>query len=361
MKSEYSYSNRRLRVRVGDDILNDVAHEVFLAGGTRALILTMPSRTLRQYAEMLLEALGERGGGIFDQALPHVPRGAIEAAKDAMKAAGADCCITLGGGSATGLGKALALEAEAHLPVIAVATTYAGSEATSIWGISENGRKATGRDDRVAPTTILYIPAWTSGLPVDLSTTSGINAVAHCVEALYAVDASPMTTLLAEEGVRAMAHALPRIKANPKDPEARAEALWGAHLAGRALDSASMALHHKLCHVIGGTFQMAHAATHTVILPYATAYNAPAAPEAMRAVARALGRDDREAAMGLFELNRALEVPPSLEAIGFKEAYITQTVDEVLQKTYPNPRPIEKDGLIKLLTDAFHGNPPGEY
>lgn len=194
-----------------------------------------------------------------------------------------------------------------------------------------------------------------------MSATSGLNAIAHCVEALYAADASPMTRLLAEEGTRAICNALPRITENPGDLDARAEALWGAHLAGRALDSASMGLHHKLCHVLGGSFQLPHAATHAVVLPYATAYNAPGAPEAMRAIARALGRDDDQAALGLFEMNRALGVPPSLEAIGLKAENIERAIAEVLQKTYPNPRPIRAEGLRALLTDALQGNPPGAY
>ncbi|MEO1270221.1 MAG: maleylacetate reductase, partial [Myxococcota bacterium] len=312
----FQHEERRLRVRLGDDALDGLLDELEMLGCSRAWVVMTPGRAA--YGEQVQEILSERCVGVFTGAVQHVPRSAIVAAQRALEACGADCCIAVGGGSPIGLAKALALESSVPLPIIAIPTTYSGSEATTIWGLTEGGRKITGRDPRVAPTVILYIPSWTVGLPAGLSAASGVNAMAHCVEALYAADANPMTQLMAAEGVRALSQALPGIQRSPSDLGARGRALWGAFLAGRALDGASMGVHHKLCHVLGGSCGLPHARTHAVVLPYAIAYNAPATPEAMTTLRTALGDAQQPAATQLYRLNQALAVPSSLSALGLK-------------------------------------------
>jgi maleylacetate reductase len=230
---------------------------------------------------------------------------------------------------------------------------------TSIWGLTDEGQKQTGRDERVAPRTVLYVPKFTTSLPPEVSGPSGMNAMAHCVEALWAVDRNPVGSLLAEEGIRALAEHLPQVVEAPGDLDARAGALYGAHLAGRALDGASMALHHKLCLVLGGTFGLPHGPTHAVLLPYAVSYNAPGAPGAATRIARALGADD--AAQGLYDLNRALDIPPSLEAIGLEEEHIDQAADEAVQNRYSNPREVTREGVRAVFKDAFEGRRPRSH
>ena len=203
----------------------------------------------------------------------------IEVARDAREFArsrGADCAVAVGGGSTVGLGKAIALESS--LPILAIPTTYAGSEMTPIYGVTENGLKRTGTDPRVLPRTVLYDPQLSLSLPVDLSVASGINAMAHAAEGLYAVDANPVMSLMAEEGIAALARGLPGLRRDAADPRARGDALYGAWLCGTVLGNVGMALHHKLCHTLGGSFNLPHAQTHAIILPHALAYNTAAAP-----------------------------------------------------------------------------------
>jgi alcohol dehydrogenase class IV len=237
-----------------------------------------------------------------------------------------------------------------------VPTTYAGSEATPILGQTEGGRKTTLRDLRVVPNVIVYDVALTLTLPVALSATSGINAIAHAVEALYAQDTNPVTTGLAEQGIGALARALPRIVADARDVAARADALFGAWTCGTVLGQVGMALHHKLCHVLGGTFDLPHAETHTVVLPYAAAYNAAAAPEAMARVARLLGAET--APEGLRALAAALGTPTALRDLGMPEDGIDRAADLAVADPYWNPRPLEREALRDLLAHAHAGRWP---
>jgi maleylacetate reductase len=349
---QFVYASHPGRVVFGAGSLAHLGREIELLGARRALVLSTPEQ--RASAEDIARRLGERCAGVFDRAVMHVP---IETAREARAEAarlGADCAVAIGGGSTTGLGKAIALESA--LPILAIPTTYAGSEMTTIYGITEDGLKKTGRDARVLPRTVLYDPELTLGLPTGLSATSGMNAIAHAVEALYAVDANPVISLIAEEGIRALATGLPRVLEAPTDIDARSNALYGAWLCGIALNGCAMALHHKLCHTLGGSFNLPHAETHTVVLPHATAYNAKAAPEAMARIARALGADD--AARGLFDLERRLGTPMSLAAIGMPADGLDRAADIAVSAPYPNPRPLERAAIRALLEDAFHGRPP---
>lgn len=348
----FVYVAQPARVVFGQGALARLPQEIEALGARKALVLSTPEQ--RASAEMVAQLLGGRAAGIFDRAVMHVP---IETARQAREIAhqlGADCAVAIGGGSTTGLGKAIAMES--GLPIVAIPTTYAGSEMTPIYGITEAGLKKTGRDPRVLPRTVIYDPELSLGLPVSMSVTSGINAIAHAAEGLYAHDANPVMSLMAQEGIAALARALPRIRQQGRDVEARSDALYGAWLCGTVLGHVGMALHHKLCHTLGGTFNLPHAETHTIVLPHVLAYNAEAAPQAMQRIAQALG--SRSAPQGVYDLARDNGAPVALRDIGMKEADLQQVCDLALQNQYPNPRPLERQALMQLLRDAWAGERP---
>ena len=348
----FVYSASPSRIVFGADSIDQLPAEIERLGAQRALVLCTPNQ--REQAQAIADRLGGRVAWIFDEAAMHVP---IETARKARALASelkADCALAVGGGSTVGLGKAIALES--GLPSIAVPTTYAGSEATPIYGITEQGLKKTGRDARVLPRVVIYDPKLTLSLPLELSVTSAINAMAHAAEGLYAHDGNPVISLMAEEGIRACAASLQPLRENPRDLPARSQALYGAWLCGTVLGAVSMGLHHKLCHTLGGTFDLPHAQVHTVVLPHALAYNAGAAPQAMARIARALGVAD--AAMGFFELARAHGAAVSLKAIGMPADGLEQAARLAVSNQYPNPRPLEETALRALLDRAWEGAPP---
>jgi maleylacetate reductase len=353
--NRFTWTGQPGRVVFGAGTRATLADEVERLGARRALVLSTPEQ--RASAESIAATLGARSAGVFDRATMHVPMAVAVAAREHAAAVGADCCVAVGGGSTIGLGKAIALTSA--LPIIAVPTTYAGSEMTAIYGLTEGGVKKTGRDPRVLPRTVVYDPELLATLPASVAATSGLNAIAHCVEALYAIDANPVVSLMAEEGIRAIAASLARAAAAPVDLAARGDVLYGAWLAGAALNGVSMAIHHKLCHTLGGAFDLPHADTHTVILPYATAYNRDAAPEAMARVRRALGAyDDGDAATALRALGRAVGAPATLRDIGMPADGLDRAADLAVHNPYWNPRPIDRDAVRDLLQRAFDGAPP---
>lgn len=351
MKS-FIYTAQASRVIFGVGSLDSLEREVAQVGAQRALILSTPDG--RSRAEDVASRLGNRAAGIFAEAVMHVPIESARAARDKAAKLGADCAVAIGGGSTTGLAKAIALESA--LPIIAIPTTYAGSEMTSIYGLTENGIKRTGRDPRVLPRTVIYDPALTTSLPAALSVASGMNAIAHAVEGLYAQDANPVISLLAEEGTRSMALGLRRVVSVPNDLEVRSDCLYGAWLCGIVLGSVGIALHHKLCHTLGGSFNLPHAETHAVVLPHAVAYNAPAAPEAMQRICRALGAES--AAAGLFDLGKMLGVPQSLRALGLEAHDLDRAADLAMSNPYWNPRPLSRAEIRGLLEQAYEGERP---
>ncbi|HET6439223.1 MAG TPA: maleylacetate reductase [Anaeromyxobacter sp.] len=340
------------RVVFGEGSVACLPEELDRLGVRRALVLSTPGR--RVLAAELAARLGARVVGIFDGAMVHVPAEVAERARRAAAEARADGCLAIGGGSTIGLGKAIALDP--GLPLAAIPTTFSGSEATPIYGVTEGGIKRTGRHVRVLPRLIIYDPVVARSLPATVAGPSGLNAIAHCVEALYARDGSPVVSLLAEEGIRVLAAALPRLVADQDGLEAMGDALYGAWLAGACLGAAGMALHHKLCHTLGGSFGLPHAETHAVLLPHVAAYNAPATPETMARVARALGAAD--AAGALFDLGRALGVPASLAEIGMPAAALERASRLATESPYWNPRPVDREAVLALLADAHAGRRP---
>jgi maleylacetate reductase len=347
----FVYESTPVRVVFGRGTSSSVGQEFEALGLERVLVLSTPEQ--KDQSLEIAAALGGRLAGTFHGATMHTPVNVTEDALVRMQAVQADCILAIGGGSTIGLGKALALRTD--LPQIVIPTTYAGSEMTPILGQTENGLKTTLRSPRVKPEVVIYDVDLTLSLPARPSVTSGINAIAHAAEALYARDSNPIISLMAEEAIRALGLALPAIVADVSDVDARSDALYGAWLCGICLGSAGMALHHKLCHTLGGSFDLPHAPTHTVILPYALAYNREAAPKAMSLIASALGVSD--AAEGLRALSTSLGAPTSLRAIGMAEADIGRAAELASQNAYWNPRPIEKAAIHDLLARAWVGAP----
>jgi maleylacetate reductase len=310
--------------------------------------------TSKEAADDLLERFGDWFVGTFSDVEQHVPLEAAQRAWEAARAAGADCAVTLGGGSTTGFGKAIALEM--GIPTVAIPTTYAGSEMTPIYGLTSEGRKRTGRDIRVLPRTVIYDPRLTLSLPPFLTGPSGMNALAHCVEALYAEEANPITSLMAEEGIRALVGGVPVCVAEPENLEARTEALYGAYLAGAALAVVGMALHHRICHVLGGTFGLPHGDVNSVVLPHVARFNAQAAPQALERAARAMGSDD--AATALFDLAVRMGSPTTLAELGLGESDLDRVAEISVETPMWNPRPVSLADVRGLLDEAYHGHRP---
>jgi maleylacetate reductase len=319
----------------------------------RIVVLSTPGRA--EQAREAWVALSDLAAGVFADAVMHTPVEVTDYALQVIKRTNADGIVAIGGGSAIGLGKAIALRTD--LPQIVVPTTYAGSEMTPILGETKDGVKTTQKNPKVLPEIVIYDVDLTLSLPANLSTASGINAIAHAVEALYAQDRNPLVSLMAEEGIASLHKALPRIVARPDDREARSAALYGAWLCGVCLGHVGMALHHKLCHTLGGSFNLPHAQTHTVVLPHALAYNATAVPEAVAHIARALG-GAADAAVELYELAGRLGAVRALKDLGMPENGIERAADLAVSNPYWNPTPIERDAVRALIARAWAGEPP---
>ncbi|HET7716734.1 MAG TPA: maleylacetate reductase [Bauldia sp.] len=351
MVTPFVFQGSPQRVVFGSGTIAQAGAEAQRLGIRRPLVLATPGH--RAEAEALAARLGE-GAAIFAGARMHTPIEVTEEALALARGHGSDGTVAIGGGSTIGLGKAIALRTD--FPQIAIPTTYAGSEMTDLLGETDKGEKRTRRDPKIRPETVIYDVDLTLTLPTRLSANSGMNAIAHAVEGLYARDGNPILRLMAEEGIRALAAALPLIVRDPRDRDARSDALYGAWLCGTVLGGAEVALHHKLCHVLGGAFALPHAETHAVILPHAVAYNTEAVPDAMARAARALGGNN--AAEALFDLALATGAATALRDIGMPEDGIERAADLTISNPYWNPRPLERDAILTLLRDAWHGRRP---
>jgi len=340
------------RVVFGAGTLASLAAEIENLGVSSPVLVTT-GRGARVFAEA---TAGTKlpPAGVFDRAVMHTPVEITAEALDFARAVKADGVVSFGGGSAIGLGKMLRLRLK--LPHLVIPTTYSGSEMTAVVGETADGRKRTMRDPAILPDTVIYDVDRTRDLPVPTSVTSAMNAIAHAVEAMYAQNGNPLISTVGEAAIQALVAALPQIAADPSGSEGRAGALYGAWLCGVCLNAAGMALHHKLCHELGGSFGLPHAETHTIVLPHALAYNAPAIPEAYARMQRAVG--DASPQRRLFELANVEGVPRSLRALGMPQDGIAQTVERVLKEPYWNPRPLEAAPLRELLSRAWEGAAP---
>jgi maleylacetate reductase len=352
--NNFTYNSLPGRVIFGAGSRKRLALEIEQLGCSRALILSTPGH--ESEAKKLAQQIGKLVVAHFPGAVMHTPVAVSEQAVKVARSVNADCTVAVGGGSTIGLGKAIA--SRTGLPQVVIPTTYSGSEMTPILGETENGQKSTRRTLEVLPEVVLYDPQLTFTLPVHLSVTSGINSMSHAVEALYALDRNPIISLMAEQSLRSFVQSLPAIVASPKSELARSGALFAAWLAGTCLGAVGMSLHHKLCHVLGGTFNLPHAEPHTVVLPHATAYNSQAEPEVMNTIAKAIGAES--APTGLYDFAGRLGAKRSLREIGMPENAIEKAALLATRNPYWNPRKIEPDAIHELIRRAWAGEPPAE-
>lgn len=339
------------RIIFGQGSISQVGAEVARLGRKRALVLATPFQ--RAAAEQLAASLGVAAAGVFSGAVMHTPVSVTEEALVIFKNVEADCVVSFGGGSTIGLGKAIAIRNDADQ--IIVPTTYAGSEVTPILGETEAGLKTTKSSPKILPETVIYDPELTIGLSVKMSIASGLNAMAHAVEALYAQDRNPIASLQAIEGIKALKDALPIIITTPSDITARTKALYGSWLCGTVLGTIGMALHHKLCHTLGGSFNLPHAETHAILLPHSVAYNEEAAAKELAPIGDMFGGS---AGGGLYDFAASIGAPQALRDLGLMESDLDKAADLACKNPYWNPQPIERNAIRILLQHAWAGTRP---
>jgi maleylacetate reductase len=326
-----------------------LGEEVRRLGASRVMAITSDARRVEAVLAGLPVAV------LHTDVAMHVPVEVADRARAVAAEHRVDVLVCVGGGSTTGLAKAVALTS--GLPIVAVPTTYAGSEATDVWGLTEAGRKTTGVDARVLPRSVVYDASLMRDLPISTSVASGLNALAHCVDSMWAPRVDPIDQALALEGIRALVASLPRVVADPQGLPGREQTLYAAYLAAVAFASAGSGLHHKICHVLGGMFALPHAETHAVVLPYVLALNAPAVPDLDHRMAGAF--EASSALAGLLRLRDGLGAPRSLRDLGMTEDGIPRAVQPVMEAAPPdNPTPVTAASAEALLRAAWEGKEP---
>lgn len=336
----------------GAGTLSRVAEAVEAHGARRAVVVSTPGR--QGLAQRVVSLLGDRCCGIIPEAVSQVP---IELARRGRKLAAemeADCIVSVGGGASVGLGKGIGLEYAK--PIVAIPTTYSGSEMTGFCGITIDGVKRMHKSLDMLASTVIYDPELSVGLPLDVSMASAMNALAHCVDSVYVSTISPIILSAAHEGAAVLMHAMPRVAANPSDIAARTDLLYGAYLAGAAL-TGGFAYQHGVAHTLGGSFGIAHGLSHALVLPHVASYNMRHAPGQLGRLARSMGVP----AIGpaIFDILKTVGLPTSLAEVGFREsdieraAAITVETDNGL-----NPGPVSIDDVRALLKDALEGRRP---
>jgi alcohol dehydrogenase class IV len=346
------------KVLFGSKSVTKLADEIKRSNNSSPLVLTSKGRSGIAHGQLLVKILSDASitpAAILNTAVMHTPKPVTEEALKQLKFRAADCIVSIGGGSVVGLGKALSIRT--GLKHICIPTTYSGSEMTPILGETDNGRKVTRSDPKILPDFVIYDVDLTMSLPASTCSYSGVNAMAHAVETLYAVNATPEVSKLALEAIKGLAEALPAIVQDPDDRSAREKAQHAAWLCGVCLGSSSMALHHKLCHTLGGSLGLPHAETHTIILPHAVAYNAPAIADTMEKLASVLPGSESDAIKGLNVLLEKLEVSRALKDFGMEEEDIDKATEIAMSMQYANPRAMEKDGIRELIRRAWAGEP----
>ena len=342
------------RVVFGEGSIASLGEEITRLGSKNALFCCTPGR--KNETSDLIARLDNISAGLCPIAEQYVPLPMVEEGRAIARERKADCVVSYGGGTSVGLAKAIALELE--IPVVSAVTTFSGSETTDLQAILTDGLRVGYQSDWMLPRTIIYDPETTMGVPLSIIIPSGVNAIAHGVEACYAQGTTPVNSLIAIEGIGAMASALKKITSGQDSIEARGDGLYGAWLCGTSLGSAGVALHHKFAHVLGSTFNLEHSMAHTVALPYSVAYTTAGAPEAMQKIAAALGERQNSAARALYDLNITIGAPTSLKEIGMPEEGIEKAAKMISSDPYPNPVPVEFAPIRSMIEDAWHGRPP---
>jgi len=351
---DFTYDVLAGRVVFGAGSRRGLATEAAAAGCRRALVVAGAMED--EIAAEITAVLGDLAVARFSDVAQHVPVAQAEAAIAMAGESAADSVVTVGGGSATGFGKIIARSLDVKL--IAVPTTYAGSEMTDIWGLTDGDHKQTGKDPRVKPELVVYDPELTLTLPARIAGPSGLNAMAHAVEAMYGPGANPVVSAMATEAVAALHAGLPAVVAEPESLEARSAVLYGAYLAAVCLAGSGTALHHKTCHVLGGMFNLNHGDMNAAVLGHALAYNAPAIPDCIARIAGAVGVDAAAVPAAMFDLAAAIGAPTSLEAIGMPADGLDEAARRVVTEAAANVRPPEPAGIRRMLDDAFYGRRP---
>ncbi|KAF5565086.1 ADH4-alcohol dehydrogenase IV [Fusarium phyllophilum] len=353
---DFVYNVQTNRVIFGSGSITKLPAEIKRLNVSRPLLLcTSGKRHLADQLSHIIKDASLDVAGIFPHATAHTPVSVTEQGAAFLGSVAADCVVSIGGGSVVGLGKAISIRS--GVPHISIPTTYSGSEMTPILGETQDGIKTTRSDPKILPAVVIYDVDLTLTLPPVICSTSGINAIAHAVEALYAQNSNPITSILALEGIKSLAEALPQIVESPDSKGPRDQALYGAWLCGTVLGNSSMGLHHKICHTLGGSFGLPHAETHTVMLPHSLSYNASYIPEQMTKLASVLPGSDGDALKGLGLLLGKLPVPRGLKALGLKESDIERAAQIATSNQYPNPRPLEFKWILELLRRAWAGEP----
>lgn len=349
--SDFTFAGLSTRVIFGSGTLETVGDEIARLGRKKAMILATEYQAAE--AAALSDSLGDTAVGLFTEAVMHTPVEVTEKALEAFKASGADCIVALGGGSTIGLGKAIATRTGADQ--IAIPTTYAGSEMTDVLGETADGRKTTRRDPSIRPETVIYDVDLTLTLPVSMTMTSALNAIAHSVEAFYAPDTNPIINMMSADAMRAFKAGLPLLKTDPQNKDARAQTLYGAWLCSTALGYVSMALHHKLCHTLGGSFGTPHADTHAILLPHTAGFNAVAVGDKLAPVSDVFGATP---GAGLWDFATEIGAPTKLKDLGLTEADLDRAADIAVENPYKNPRDFDRADIRTLLQNAWEGARP---
>jgi maleylacetate reductase len=383
MTNQFTYTAYAQQIIFGAGALSKLPEAIGRFGWRRLLLCTSGSAQRTGHVAAVVAAVGDQLLAVYDRTAPHVPEQQVAEALALAEEHEVDALIALGGGSPIGLAKATAQALEEHrsgaparaahptdqphVPLVAIPTTYAGSEMTAIYGVTRVvagvARKTTVTDPKVAAKLVIYDPLLTLDLPANLTASTGINALAHCVEALYSITRNPVSSAAALGGARAIARGLPRCYADGKDAEARSEMLMGAHLAGVAISSVGMALHHGVCHVLGGTAGVPHGVANSIILPHAMRFNLDATAAELAQFAEMIGiaRDSRgDAALAEAGIERVaaliaqLGLPQRLRDAGVPEAALPQLAELAFQSrtVQNNPKPISAVAQLEELLQA---------
>lgn len=343
------------RVVHGAGRVAELADEVAALGAERVMFCCTKSRV--PAVKQLAATLGDRVAGICDAAKIFVPLTAVEPGREMAADLGADCLVSYGGGTAVGLAKAIALEQ--GQPIVSIVTTYSGSETTALQGIiGHDGVRVNYRDMRMLPRTLIYDPELMVDVPLDVSVASGFNSISHAVSSYLGKDANPVADMYSENGIRTMSAALVKLAENPRDIDARSDAMQGAWLCGMTIMSSGTTIHHKIAHVLGGGFDLPHGPTHAVVLPHSTSYNRDQAPDAMAGIGRAFGVAPEDAPNALFDLLGKSGAVESLRGLGLPESALDEAADRIMIDRYFNLRDYDRDAIRALLQDAWEGRPP---
>lgn len=346
------YNVRPPRIVFGAGTIRGIAAEVTRLGGRRALVVSTPGR--QAMGQRIADHLGPMLAAILPEAISQVPIEMARQGRQRAREVDADCLVAIGGGASIGLAKAIALELA--LPIIDVPTTYSGSEVTGFCGITIDGVKRMHTSLNMLAATIIYDPELTLSLPIPTSASSAMNALAHCIDAIYVPTVDPIIALAAAEGARVVVNAIRNVVTNPHDIVARSQMLYGAYLSGAAL-TGGFALQHGLAHTLGGSFGVAHGLSHAIILPHIAAYNARFAPAKMETLAMAMAVPD--VGNAIFELLIELCLPTSLAEVGIRPADVSDIARITVETDNGlNPGPVTMEAVSSIIEDALRGNRP---